>query len=211
VGSIGLVGDSRDAAIGGGINNFSLGYTRGDLDIESAADFAADQSNTGHRTAGSYGRVNGSVARLNTIGKNAALFTSYSFQWASKNLDASEKVALGGPSAVRAYALGEATSDSGHLFTAELRYGLPQSDTLPGNFVAAAFFDYGRGKLNREPLPLEAAANVRILRGAGVGLTWAKQDDFLLRATLAWRLSGAPISDPVDRKPRLFFVLQKYL
>ena len=33
----------------------------------------------------------------------------------------------------------------------------------------------------------------------------------LLRATLAWRLSGAPISDPVDRRPRLFFVLQKYL
>lgn len=39
-------------------------------------------------------------------------------------------------------------------------------------------------------MPLEAPANVRILRGAGVGLTWAKQDDFLLRATLAWRLSG---------------------
>lgn len=211
VGSLGIVGDSRDALLGGGINNFSLGYTRGDLDIESPADFAADQSTLGHRTAGGYGRLNGSVARLNSIGRNAALFTSYSFQWASKNLDASEKMALGGPAAVRAYALGEATSDEGHLFTAEIRFGMPKSEHLPGNFVASGFFDYGRGTLNKEPLPLEASGNVRTLRGVGVGLTWARQDDFLLRATLAWRLSDAPVSDPVDRRPRLFFLIQKYL
>ena len=211
VGSIGLVGDSRDALIGGGINNFSLGYTRGDLDIQSPADFAADQSTLGQRTAGSYSRVNGSLARLNSIGKNTALFASYSFQWASKNLDASEKMALGGPNAVRAYGVGEATSDAGHLFTAEIRFGMPKSEHLPGNFVASAFFDYGRGTLNEDPLPLQVAGNVRTLRGAGVGLTWAQQDDFLLRATLAWRLSDAPVSDPVDRKPRLFFQLQKYL
>jgi hemolysin activation/secretion protein len=211
VGSIGMVGDSRDALLGGGINNFSLGYTRGDLDIESPADRAADQSTLGQRTAGSYSRVNGSLARLNSIGKNAALFASYSFQWASKNLDASEKMALGGPNAVRAYGVGEATSDAGHLFTAEIRFGMPKSEHLPGNFVASAFFDYGRGRLNEDPLPLQVVGNTRTLRGAGVGLTWANQDDFLFRAMLAWRLSDAPVSDPVDRRPRLFFQLQKYL
>ena len=120
-------------------------------------------------------------------------------------------MALGGPAAVRAYALGEATSDEGHLFTAEIRFGMPKSEHLPGDFVASGFFDYGRGRLNKDPLPLEIPGNVRTLRGVGVGLTWARQDDFLLRATLAWRLSDAPVADPVDRRPRLFFVLQKYL
>jgi hemolysin activation/secretion protein len=211
VGSIGLVGDSRDAYIGGGINNFSLGYTRGRLELETAAELAADQSTLGHRTAGGYGRLNGSVARLNSVGKNAAIFASYSFQWASKNLDSSEKFALGGPNAVRAYALGESSSDEGQLFTLEMRYGLPQFAWLPGSVVSSAFFDYGRGKLNDEPLPLEAANNTRTLRGVGVGLTWTRSDDFLVRALLAWRLTDAPVSDPADRRPRLFFQLQKFL
>ena len=211
VGSVGLVGDSRDALLRGGINNFSLTYNRGHLDIESVADFASDQSALGHRTAGGYGRLNGSFARLNALWKDTALFTSYSFQLASKNLDSSEKIGLGGPSAVRAYAIGEATSDEAHLFTAEIRLGLPQIEFVAGNTVASVFFDYARGKLNKEPLPLEAANNTRTLRGVGLGLTWTKQDDFLVRLLLAWRLTDAPTSDPRDRTPRLFFQVQKYL
>jgi len=211
VGSVGLVGDSRDAYVGGGINNFSLGYARGHLELETAAEMSADQSTLGRRAAGGFGRLNGSFARLNSLGKNAALFTSFSFQAASKNLDSSEKFALGGPNAVRAYAVGESSSDEGQLFTLEMRYGLPQFAWMPGNVVTSAFFDYGRGKLNEEPLPLEAANNSRTLRGVGVGLTWTRTDDFLVRALLAWRLTDAPVSDPADRKPRLFFQLQKFL
>ena len=211
VGGLGLVGDTRDAYLGGGINNFSLGYTAGHLDIQTPADLAADQSTLGGRTAGHYSRLNGSATRLNSLTQNIGLFVSYSFQLASKNLDASEKVGLGGPTAVRAYGVGEATSDEAQLFTAEIRGGLPKLDFIPGTIVASGFFDFAQGKLNKDPQPLQAATNTRTLRGLGVGLTWGRQDDFLVRVMAAWRLSGPAISDPVDRHPRLFFTLQKFL
>jgi hemolysin activation/secretion protein len=212
VGGLSLVGDSRDAYLRGGINNFSLGVTRGDLDIRTPSVLAADQApTTGHQTAGGYTRFNILASRLNSIFAHTVVFASYQYQWASKNLDASEKVGLGGPSAVRAYAVGEATSDQAHIVNLEVRRDLPQPTSMPGNLVGLAFFDWAQGRLNKNPLPLEQPSNMRTLSGVGIGVTWAKQDDFLVRATLAWRLTGHPISDPDDNKPRLFFQLQKNL
>ena len=208
-GAAALLGDWRDTLLGGGINNFSLGYTAGDLDIETPGDLAADQAATGRGANGSYSKVNGSIFRINALGESTSLYVSYAFQMASKNLDGSEKVTLGGPNSVRAYAVGEAISDQAQLFTAEVRYGVPRFGFVPGNLVASLFFDAAHGKLNENPLPAEM--NTRTLRGAGLGLTWGRQDDFFLRGSLAWRLTGAPTSDPTDRKPRLYFQAVKYL
>lgn len=208
-GSLALLGDWRDALLGGGINNFSFGVTEGHLDLQTPADLAADQRVTGRQANGSYSKLNGSIVRVNALTESASLYVSYAFQLASKNLDGSEKVSLGGPNSVRAYAQGEATADNAHLFTAEARYGLPRFGPVPGNFVGSVFFDYAYGKLNEDPQPAEL--NTRTLRGAGLGLTWGRQDDFLIRGTLAWRLSAPPTSDPTERKPRLYFQAVKYL
>jgi hemolysin activation/secretion protein len=206
-----VVGDSRDAYLRGGINNFSVGYTAGDLNLETPNFAIADQiPGIGRFTAGHYQRINFSASRLNTLFESTVAFLSYSYQHASKNLDASEKIGLGGPNAVRAYGIGEATSDEAHLFTAEVRRTLPQPGFMPGNLVGLVFFDWARGRVNKDPLPLDTN-NIRTVSGAGFGLTWTKQDDFLVRGTLAWRLTGSPISDPRDTKPRLFFQLQKNL
>jgi hemolysin activation/secretion protein len=210
VGTLGVVGDSRDPLLGGGINNFSLTLTGGDLDIKTPAVLAADQSPLGHQTQGNYYRLNGSFTRLNGLAESTVLFLSYAFQFASKNLDVSEKIGLGGPSAVRAYALGEASSDDAHLLTVELRYGLPRTIPVPGNVVLSAFYDLARGKLNHDPLPFEGPGNTKTLSGAGVGITWGREDDFLVRGSLAWRLSGRPVSDPDDKRPRLYFQASKY-
>lgn len=211
VGMVGLVGDSRDTLLGGGVNNFSLAVTRGDLDIKTPAFLAADQAPTGRRTQGGYTRFNGSVGRLNAIAESTVLYTVYSFQLASKNLDASEKMSLGGPHAVRAYALGEGTADEAHLFTTELRYGLPRMERVPGNIVLSAFFDAAHGRLDRKPVPAPfPSPNTRTLSGVGVGATWGRAGDFSIRGSLAWRTSGAPVSDPRDRSPRLYLQLQKY-
>lgn len=208
-GALALLGDWRDNLLGGGINNFSLGYTHGELEIETAADLTADQAATGRGADGGYSKLNGSIIRVNALTEAASLYVSYAFQLASQNLDGSEKVSLGGPNAVRAYGQGEATSDNAQLFTAELRYGLPRVGFVPGNLIGSVFFDFAHGKINEDPLPAEM--NTRTLRGAGFGLTWGRQEDFFLRGTLAWRLSGSPVSDPTDRKPRLYFQAVKYL
>ena len=112
---------------------------------------------------------------------------------------------------MRAYAQGEATSDEAHLGTVELRYLLPSFSYVPGNVQASIFYDRARGKLNDNPLPAEVPTNTRTLSGAGFGVTWARQDDFLVRASVAWRTTGLPISDTADRKPRLYFQLIKFL
>ena len=209
-GSVVVLGDWRDSLLGGGFNNFSLGVTQGDLDIQSTLDFLADQAATGRRTNGDYTKLNGSITRVNALTEAASVYVAYSFQLASKNLDGSEKVSLGGPGAVRAYAQGESTADDAQLFTAEFRYALPRIDPVPGTLVGSVFYDIGHGKLNEDPLPTDTM-RTRTLQGAGFGLTWGRQDDFFLRGTLAWRLTGQPISDPVDRKPRLYFQAVKYL
>jgi hemolysin activation/secretion protein len=212
-GTLAVLGDSRDSWLGGGFNNFSLSGSRGDLDIQTAADLAFDQGAFGRHANGGYSKLNGAVSRLNSLplGQSTSVYVAYSFQLASKNLDGSEKVSLGGPSGVRAFAQGEAVADNAHLLTAEFRYGLPRIQFIPGNIVASAFYDYGRGDLAKGPLPIEEPTNTRTLQGAGFGLSVGRQDDFYLRGTLAWRLSGHPISDPTDRRPRLFFQLVKYL
>jgi hemolysin activation/secretion protein len=207
LGTVGVVGDSRDAYLGGGINNFSLTYTAGHLDSSATVpgQFVSDVGLPEH-----YGRLNGSIARLNALAENTVLFVSYAFQFPTKNLDISEKLSLGGPNAVRAYPLGEASADEAHIFTAEVRYGLPRAASIPGNVVVSAFFDLGHAKINDDPPAAQADSNSRTISGAGLGVTWGRQDDFLVRGSLAWRLSGRPTSENVDRKPRLYFQAAKY-
>jgi hemolysin activation/secretion protein len=206
--TLGVVGDSRDQRFGGGINNFSLAYTTGKLDIKTPALRVADET-VGHGTQGGYGRLNGSFLRLNALSGSTLLLVSYAFQLASGNLDVSEKISLGGPNAVRAYSIGEASSDDAQFLTAELRHGLDLKN-VPGNVVLSAFFDAARGKINHDPLPRDPS-NTRHLRGVGFGATWARQDDFQLRAVIAWRVTGAAVSDPDDRKPRFYFQAIKFL
>lgn len=85
----------------------------------------------------------------------------------------------------------------------------PRFGFIPGYLIGSVFYDYATGQLNRDPNPGEF--NRRTLQGAGLGVHWLLQDSFFLRASLAWRLSGTPTSDPADRKPRLYFQLVKYL
>jgi hemolysin activation/secretion protein len=210
-GAFSLSGDMTDQFLGGGFNSFSLAYSQGRLDIETAADLAADQGAAGRRANGSYAKLNGSFSRINALWESTSVYFSYAFQLASKNLDGSEKFSLGGPNAVRAYAQGEAAADEAQLITTELRYGIPAVSFIPNGLTASLFHDYGRGRLIDKPLAIEEPTNVRTLQGAGFGLTWGRQDNFILRGTLAWRLSGQPISDPADRKPRLFFQFAKFL
>ena len=210
-GTFTLNGDLRDTLIGGGFNTASLTVTRGDLDLKTSTDLTLDQSATGRHANGGYTKLNGALSRTQSLFGALSLYGSYAFQLASKNLDGSEKLSLGGPNAVRAYAQGEGTSDEAQLATIEGRYTLPTFSFVPGNVQAAVFYDWARGKLNESPLTAEVPANHRTLAGAGFGLTWAQQDNFYVRGTLAWRTTGAPISDTADRKPRLYFQLVKFL
>jgi hemolysin activation/secretion protein len=211
VNSVGLSGDFRDRLGGGGINVFNVAYTLGDLKFGNAALNAADQA--GHKTAGLFGKTNISVSRLQAVSERLALYGAYSQQFTNKNLDASEKISLGGPSAVRAYPQGEGAGDQGYFATLELRYRLPFEENLPGSLVLAGFYDFGRSILINRPTLADFAANSPLLRriaGPGVGLNWEVPNDWYLHASLAFRDTTQATADHLLRYPRFYFQFSKF-
>ena len=130
-------------------------------------------------------------------------------QKASRNLDSSEKFVLGGAYGVRAYAQGEASGDTGYLATAELRYSIAW-DKLPGVLQPFAFVDGGSVTINEQPF-VTGINNRRNLAGGGIGLSWAKANDFQLKLTLATRIGHQPsVASDTDRHTRGWLQAIKY-
>ena len=124
-------------------------------------------------------------------------------QAASKNLDASEKLSLGGARAVRAYSSSEALVDQGLIGTVEWRW------SYNAELSPFAFYDAGRGKYARSPTAFDGPNNIS-LRGYGLGVSWARSGNFAINATLAWRDGTRPAqSDGGGHNPRFYIQAQK--
>ena len=80
---------------------------------------------------------------------------------------------------MRAYPQGEAGGDSGYQATAELRYSTP----VP-YLSLAAFTDWGEVDLAK------SCGQHRNLAGWGVGVEYAKPNDYFLRLDYARKLDG---------------------
>jgi hemolysin activation/secretion protein len=200
--SFALLWDGRDSVFGGGWGGASLTLWLGHLSIDDAQQSALDAGPAGRRTAGGYAKFALQASRLQRITDRNNLYVAVAGQLASRNLDASEKFALGGPKAVRAYPGAEVLVDDGMLVTAEWRYS--PLDEL----AVALFYDAARGRVNHDPFDNEPD-NVRTLRGPGVGLNWSRPGSFAANASLAWRDTAPAVSDGQDRNPRLYLQLQK--
>lgn len=192
-----LSGDYFDALGAGAASAFSLSYNSGKLRIDTPAAKAVDDVTA--RTDGAYGRWTLSYARLQGLTGSSALFVSFYGQKASKNLDSSEKLVLGGINGVRAYPQGEALGDSGYLLSGELRYTFSLR-ALPGTLQLAGFLDTGETTVNEEPFA--AVPNRRRLSGGGVSLNWTKVNDFTLRVAIAHRIGNEHASAGSDSRMR---------
>ena len=197
-------GDFTDAVGGGSVNAFALVWTRGDLNIATAATRAIDAASA--RTEGSFDKLNLSYLRLQSLSGPLSGYLSLYGQMASKNLDSSEKLILGGANGIRAYPQGEAPGDSGYLLTGELRYGL-HSSVVPGRLELVGFVDLGSVKANENPFA--AGSNQRNLSGGGVGLNWTAPNDVSVRFSLAQRLGSSAATAGSDSKTRGWLQLVK--
>ncbi|MGC1172594.1 ShlB/FhaC/HecB family hemolysin secretion/activation protein, partial [Polaromonas sp.] len=196
--NFGLSGDARDGWGGGGAWGFSATYTQGQLAITSADALAIDEATV--RSAGSFGKLGLLAVRQQNVGK-AVLLASYTGQWASKNLDSSEKLPLGGAGAVRAYPQGEAPSDRASLLTLELQY------PLGAGWQVVGFYDAAVGYGNQQPLP--GAVNRRSLSGTGVGVNWTHADGWSARLFYAHKRHGGPSTVEPDSSGRLWLQVSK--
>lgn len=202
--TLALTGDFVDTAGGGAANAFALTWSGGDLNIETAAARAIDAASA--RTDGGFHKLNLNYLRAQTLSGPLSAFVSLSAQKAGKNLDASEKMFLGGANGVRAYPQGEAPGDSGYLLTGELRYAF-KMPALPGAMELVGFVDIGSVKTNETPFI--AGTNHRNLSGGGIGLNWKTPNDFSLRLSLAHRIGEADATAGDNSKSRGWLQLFK--
>jgi hemolysin activation/secretion protein len=201
---LGWAWERRDEVFGGGYWASSGTLYRGDLSIRDEQSRAFDQSIAGHHTEGGYTKLTFQLSRLQAIVPNHSLYVAIGGQRASKNLDASEKLSLGGARAVRAYPSGELLVDEGAIGTVEWRWSV-NSELTP--FV---FYDAARGKIVRDPSPFDTGPNRHSLRGFGIGISWSRPGNFAINATIAWRDGTRPAqTDGGGRNPRLYVQAQK--
>ncbi|CDS53302.1 Hemolysin activation/secretion protein [Polaromonas sp. CG9_12] len=204
-----LRGDHRDNLGGGGLTGYSLALSSGKIDIRTPS-VRIDDTNYA-QTNGHFNKLGFSAMRLQSVTDTVSLYAGINGQVASKNLDSSEKMALGGMNGVRAYPEGEAYADQGYLLTLEARMQLPRfSEQMPGQLQLVGFVDTGRVTINKNPGPWTTGDNRRTLSGAGVGLNWSEYNNFMVRTYYARKLGSGTATSPPDKSGRFWIQAVKY-
>ena len=198
---LGLSYEGRDGVWRGGYTSAALTAYLGEVDLRSPDVLAVDQAPQGPDTNGSFAHLNYQLSRLQALSARTSAYLGLAGQWASKNLVSAEKIALGGPAAVRAYPPSEGVVDEGYVVNGELRFSVTNQVTVSG------FYDAGWGRILEDPLPGQGT-NSATVRGYGLGLYWSAPYGFALRGSAAWRDTGAPVTAP-DRLPRVYLQLTK--
>ena len=202
-----LYGDHSDSLFGGGQTSYGLSLSSGTIDIQTPEALAADATTA--RSNGHFNKLAFNAGRSQALGGPFSLFAGINGQVASKNLDVSEKMELGGMNAVRAYPEGEAYADEGYLVTVEGRMLLPNfSDRMAGRVQLVAFVDAGSVRINKTPWTV--GDNRRTLSGAGVGAVWSDPGNFMLRAYYARKLGSEMAISAPDKSGRFWIQGVKY-
>jgi hemolysin activation/secretion protein len=189
-----LSGDLLDELMGGGATRADLALRSGHLVLGPVAK-AFDSAGT----AGSFDKATITVQRQQTLGGAWSLQLQYLQQLASKNLDSSEKLTLGGPTTLPGYANGESSGDEGLLAKLAVRW-----QVMP-ELGFSAFTDYGSLRIARNP-SAAATVNRRRLTDAGISADWSIGKGFSASAILAW--AGKESPNPADNdRPRFWFNL----
>ncbi len=203
-----LYGSRRDSLGAGGVSSFSLTYSAGDLGMRITPP-VVNPDPLG--TIGHYGKLAFNAARLQNVTDTISLYAAINGQFASKNLDISEKMGLGGPYAVRAYPVGEGYGDEGYVVNLEARWRLPKfTERLPGQMHLVGFVDAGGVTIDKNPLPASTAPNHRNLSAAGFGATWVDYSNFSLSAYWAFKLGNAVATSAPDKGSRIWLQGVKY-
>lgn len=197
----GISGNNQDRLLGGGQTGFSLTWGHGRLRIDDAQERAQDRYSAGK--AGSFDKLNLNAVRLQRLGNRFQLFTQVNAQWASGNLDSTEKLTIAGPFGVRAYPTDSSggTGDQGWQASAELRY-----DLSPG-WQLSAFIDEGAVTFNKRPWG--RAGNHNHMAGTGLGATWSGRNH-QISLTAAMPMGEAEKGVQPDRSPRFWLQATRY-
>jgi hemolysin activation/secretion protein len=198
-----LSGNARDGLSGGGVSLWNASVTSGHVGFDDATAQAFDALTV--RTQGNFAKANVNLARLQNLSARDTMYLSLAGQWASGNLDPSQKLIAGGPNSVRAYDVGAISGDTGYTLTTELRHGFAQS--WHGQWQAIAFVDAAHVEVNRNQL--SSGANIANLGGAGVGLNWTGLNQLTANLVLAAPVGPTPVQIGTRTSARVWLQASK--
>jgi hemolysin activation/secretion protein len=187
VGVLGLSGNKIDGFAGGGSSTASLAASYGSILLDGSPIQVLNQATI--NTGGAFSKLRYSLNRLQTITSSLSGYISLSGQYSDKNLDSSEQMYLGGPFAVRAYAVGQGASTNANLATAELRWQLPKKTQLTAFYDIAGVQTWANANFSGNSL-----TNQYLMQGVGLGAIWSGAKGILLRASWAHRTGSLPYS-----------------
>lgn len=177
-----------------GSNSASLMFHLGYLDLTGSPNEASDSITA--RAAGMFNKTRLQWVRQQKLSDVDALQLGWQSQWASKNLDGSEKIFLGGAQGVRAYPVNEAGASAGHIANLEWFRQVQWDDGLPLTF--SAFKDVGYATVNKYTWGPNESLNKYALRGHGLSVStainsmWGQSQ---LKVTWAKRLGLNPMAN----------------
>lgn len=122
LGALSVTGSVAD--LPGGVTGFGVTGTTGNVDLRSDISRSfSQQADSG----GQFARLNWQLNHDQGVWGPFSVWAGAKGQLADGNLDASQKFLMGGPSAVRAYDIGDGSVDQGVVGTAEVRsrWGIP--------------------------------------------------------------------------------------
>jgi hemolysin activation/secretion protein len=189
VATLGLNGAKPEAD---GTWGFGLKLLTGQSDQRNAGALATDLAS--RRVQGHFTKLGYDLSYLRPLSEDWTLTSVLRGQLADKNLDSTERMSLGGPSAIRAYPVGEASGDQAWLLT------LNAARKLGEDLALNLFVDAGGVEQNRNTWATWNAGNPRLpnhyqLAGVGVGVDWRLGPVALLSASIAAPLGNNPGRD----------------
>jgi len=219
---ISLSGDETHDALPNGTTLFEATVTGGNLDITGNANYQAfDASGTpffssGPQTDGSFARFNYRLQRLQHLWGPWSAYASLTGQFASGNLDPSQRFYLGGPTSLAGYPIAEASGDQGNEIHLELRrdFAAPWG----GNLQTGLFYEQGWLKRFKDPWYALDTDNNITLKTVGLQLTQTIESKWVIRGLVGWQVgSQSPIekltgnnSDGRDQGYRAWFQIIRY-
>ena len=181
--SVSLNLEQSDDGGNAGLTQFNASVSMGRLFFNDAIALANDAATA--QTAGEFAKVNLRANRNQALDRTWSLVLSLDSQLANRNLDSTQKFAVGGFHSVRAYDAGALSADEAVFISVECRALLPPPPpnlNISGAWYGAVFWDAAKARINKRPW--SNSSNEASLSSTGVGVYWQGLDHW--RASLAW-------------------------
>ena len=176
--------------------SFNLKY--GNLSFDNDADKTIDKA--GADTNGNYSKVNLDLSNTMYLTNELSLDTALKLQYAlgNKNLDGSEDFSVGGSQGVKIYPDSELSAENGYVFNTELKYKLPNVNSLKS--TVGMFYDRGRAFMSNNSVSFESKS----LQDVGLGY-YASYDQVFGQVQVAWNANSDDVTSEPNRNSRVLF------